>query len=205
MKAMEKTRSSLREDVSRKNQKLQKEEAPQLRGRLTEKDLHIGDKVRVISMGLTGTVTELPRKGKVKVQCGIMNSQVKIDDLILIHEDAFGNTIAEQRGHKSTLKKAFANAQYQTPHEMNLDRAVSVQPEIMLLGMTTDEAIRELDKYLDDARMSHLESVRIVHGKGTGALRNAVQQDLRKQKGISWRSGDFGEGDAGVTIVQLKK
>ena len=205
MKAMEKTRSALREDVSRKNQKLQKEEAPQLKGRLTEKDLHIGDKVRVISMGLTGTVTELPRKGKVKVQCGIMNSQVKIDDLILIHEDAFGNTIAEQRGRKSTLKKAFANAQYQTPHEMNLDRAVSVQPEIMLLGMTTDEAIRELDKYLDDARMSHLESVRIVHGKGTGALRNAVQQYLRKQKGLSWRSGDFGEGDAGVTIVQLKK
>ena len=76
--------------------------------------------------------------------------------------------------------------------------------EINLLGMTTDEAILELDKYLDDARMAHMDSVRVVHGKGTGALRSAVQQYLRKQRWVkSYRSGDFGEGDAGVTIVEL--
>ena len=88
---------------------------------------------------------------------------------------------------------------------MDLSRGSAVSPELNLLGLTTDDAIYKLDKYLDEARVSHLQSVRIVHGKGTGALRNAVHQYLRKQKGInSFRLGDFGEGDAGVTIITLR-
>ena len=77
--------------------------------------------------------------------------------------------------------------------------------ELNLLGMTTDEAIVELDKYLDDAYLAHLSPVRIVHGKGTGALRKAVHQYLRRQKHVaSYRLGEYGEGDAGVTIVEFK-
>ena len=87
-----------------------------------------------------------------------------------------------------------------------LSKSMTISPEINLLGMTTDEALMALDKYLDDARMSHLDTVRVVHGKGTGALRNAVQNYLRKQSFVrSYRGGDFGEGDAGVTIVEFKK
>ena len=205
MAELEKTRSGLRDKVSKKEKKLQKkkEQAP-ARGKLRPEDLHIGDKVRVISMGLTGTVTGEPRDGKVKVQCGIMNSQVRIDDLLLIHEDAFGNPTAIQSG-RSSMKKAFAASEGRTARQLDFSQVQSVSPELNLLGMTTDDAVRELDKYLDDARVSHLESVRIVHGKGTGALRNAVHQYLRRQKWVkSFRLGDFGEGDAGVTIARLK-
>jgi DNA mismatch repair protein MutS2 len=105
------------------------------------------------------------------------------------------------------MKKAFENAGGAGNKQRNLDfsRNQSISPELNLLGMTTDEAINELDKYLDDARMSHLSSVRIVHGKGTGALRKAVHNYLRRQKWIKkYRLGDFGEGDAGVTIVELQ-
>ena len=105
------------------------------------------------------------------------------------------------------MKRAFQNANASggsKQQELNLSRGQSVSAELNLLGKTTDEAIMELDKYLDDARMSHLTTVRIVHGKGTGALRKAVQQYLRRQKWVkSYRTGDFGEGDAGVTIVNL--
>jgi DNA mismatch repair protein MutS2 len=106
------------------------------------------------------------------------------------------------------MKKAFENAGGAGNKQRNLDfsRNQSISPELNLLGMTTDEAINELDKYLDDARMSHLSSVRIVHGKGTGALRKGVHDYLRRQKRVaSFRLGQYGEGDAGVTIVQLKK
>ena len=207
MSAMERTRSSLREGVSGKNKKLsrKKEEPQPLKSRLRPEDLHVGDKVRIISMGLTGVVVQAPRGNKVKVQCGIMVSQARVDDLVLIHEDAFGQPVAEQRG-RSSMKKAFAMQEGKEARQIDLSGSASMRPELMLLGMTTDEAIRELDKYLDEARMAHLESVRIVHGKGTGALRKAVQQYLRKAKGIvSFRAGEFGEGDAGVTIVVLKK
>ena len=86
-----------------------------------------------------------------------------------------------------------------------MSKSASVGIEINLLGKTTDEAIAELDKYLDDAYLSHMPSVRIVHGKGTGALRKAVHNYLRRQKHVeSYRLGEFGEGDAGVTIVTFK-
>ena len=207
MASMERTRSALREQVSKKNEKLSRkqEQVPQGKG-LKASDLHVGDKVRVISMGLTGIVTALAdSSGKVSVRCGIMNSKAALSDLALIHEDAFGNPVT--KGSRSSMKKAFENAGGAGNKQRDLDfsRNQSISPELNLLGMTTDEASRELDKYLDDARMSHLSSVRIVHGKGTGALRKAVHNYLRKQKWVKkYRLGDFGEGDAGVTIVQLQ-
>ena len=207
MASMERTRSALREQVSKKNEKLSRkqEQVPQGKG-LKASDLHVGDKVRVISMGLTGIVTALPdSSGRVSVRCGIMNSKAALSDLALIHEDAFGNPVT--KGSRSSMKKAFENAGGAGNKQRDLDfsRNQSISPELNLLGMTTDEALSELDKYLDDARMSHLSSVRIVHGKGTGALRKAVHNYLRKQKWVKkYRLGDFGEGDAGVTIVQLQ-
>ena len=206
MASMERTRSALREQVVKKNEKLVRvqEEAPA--GKLRASDLHVGDKVRVISMGLTGVVTSLPDAGgKVGVRCGIMNSKAALSDLALIEEDAFGNPV--KKNTRSSMKKAFENAGGAGNQQRDLDfsRNQAISPELNLLGKTTDEALNELDKYLDDARMSHLTSVRIVHGKGTGALRKAVHNYLRKQKWVkSYRLGDFGEGDAGVTIVQFK-
>ena len=206
MASMERTRSALREQVSKKNEKLSRRQEDLPKGRLKASQLHVGDRVRVISMGLKGIVTALPdSNGKVSVRCGIMNSKVDLSDLDFIEEDVSGNPI--KKNSRSSMKKAFENAGGAGNKQRNLDfsRNQAISPELNLLGMTTDQAINELDKYLDDARMSHLSSVRIVHGKGTGALRKAVHNYLRKQKWIkSYRLGDFGEGDAGVTIVQLQ-
>ena len=208
MSAMEQTRTSLREKVSAKNRRLQKPEEKKPRtSQLSPSDLHIGDRVKVLSLGMQGTVTKLPdRQNKVGVQCGIMNSQIPLKDLALIDEET-GMTIDSQAKKKasSALKRAYESRSYAAETSgIDLSRAMNISPEINLLGMTTDEALMALDKYLDDARMSHLDTVRVVHGKGTGALRNAVQNYLRKQSFVrSYRGGDFGEGDAGVTIVNL--
>ena len=204
---MERTRTALRGEIDKKNEKLsyKTEEPAADTRRLKASDLHVGDKVKVLSMGLTGIVTALPdRNGKVNIRCGIMNSQADLKDLALIEEDAYGNPV--KKAPKSGVKRAFMNAggSSLSGKEMDLSKGQSVSAELNLLGKTTDEAVMELDKYLDEARMAHLSTVRIVHGKGTGALRKAVQQYLRRQKWIkSYRSGDFGEGDAGVTIVNL--
>ena len=206
MASMERTRSALREQVSKKNEKLSRPQEQPPVNRIKASDLHVGDKVKVLSMGLTGVVTALPdSSGKVSVRCGIMNSKVAVSDLMIIEEDAYGNPV--RSGSRSSMKKAFENAGGAGNKQRNLDfsRNQSISPELNLLGKTTDEALNELDKYLDDARMSHLSSVRIVHGKGTGALRKAVHNYLRKQKWVkNYRLGDFGEGDAGVTIVTLQ-
>lgn len=208
MSAMEQTRTNLREKVSAKTRRLQKEtEKPVRTSSLKPSDLHIGDRVRVLSLGMQGTVTKLPdRQEKVGVQCGIMNSQIPLKDLALLDEET-GMTIDFRAKKKtnSALKRAYEDRSGRmNAGGMDLSRAMHISPEINLLGMTTDEAVMALDKYLDDARMSHLDTVRVVHGKGTGALRTAVQNYLRKQSWIrSYRTGDFGEGDAGVTIVTL--
>ncbi len=208
MTAMEQTRTNLREKVSAKTRRLQKEtEKPVRTSSLKPSDLHIGDRVRVLSLGMQGTVTKLPdRQEKVGVQCGIMNSQIPLKDLALLDEET-GMTIDSRAKKKtnSALKRAYEDRSGRmNAGGMDLSRAMHISPEINLLGMTTDEAVMALDKYLDDARMSHLDTVRVVHGKGTGALRTAVQNYLRKQSWIrSYRTGDFGEGDAGVTIVTL--
>ena len=219
LSSMERTRTALRNKVNEKNasMKFKSEPAAPAGKKLRASDLHVGDKVRVISMGLTGTVSTLPdRNGKVNVRCGILQSKVDLSDLRLVAEDAFGNTLdaygnpvgsGSRKQSGSAIKRAFRDADKASSSGKGLDlsRGSSVSPELNLLGLTTDDAIWKLDKYLDEARVSNLQSVRIVHGKGTGALRNAVHQYLRRQKWIkSYRIGDFGEGDAGVTIVTLK-
>ena len=153
-------------------------------------DFKIGDSVRVLSMNLNGTVSTLPNaKGDLYVQMGILRSQVNISDLVLIQEAA----------------PAPSNNRRTGSSKLKMSKSLTVSPELMLLGKTVDEALAELDKYLDDAYLAHIPQVRIVHGKGTGALRTAVHNYLRRQKYVkSFRLGTFGEGDAGVTIVDFK-
>ena len=154
-------------------------------------DFKLGESVKVLSMNLTGTVTSLPdSRGNVTVQMGILRSQVHISDLEIIEEAPSYSAKQMKRTSKG---------------KMRMGKSFSVSPEINLLGKTVDEAIAELDKYLDDAYLAHLSSVRVVHGKGTGALRSGVHTYLRRQKHVkSFRLGAFGEGDAGVTIVEFK-
>lgn len=187
---LEKSRRKVHDKIAEKNEKLAlKQEKPNHKT-LKPNQLHLGDSVRIISMGLKGSVSSLPDKnGRLFVQCGIIRSQVSLDDLVLLDEETI-TTGKLQRSSSGKLK---------------LSKSYSVSTEINLLGKTVDEALSELDKYLDDAYLAHLPSVRIVHGKGTGALRNAVQGYLRKNKIIkSYRLGEFGEGDAGVTIAEFK-
>lgn len=154
-------------------------------------DFKLGESVRVLSMNLNGTVSSLPdARGNLFVQMGILRSQVNMSDLEIIEEPT--TITAKQMRRTSTGK-------------MKMSKALNISPEINLLGKTVDEAIAELDKYLDDAYISHVNPVRVVHGKGTGALRNGVHQYLKRQKHVkSYRLGEFGEGDAGVTIVEFK-
>ena len=154
-------------------------------------DFKLGESVKVLSMNLTGTIGSLPdARGNVTVQMGILRSQVNISDLEIIEEVS---PYAPKRMNRTAKSK------------IKMSKSLSVSPEINLLGKTVDEAVAELDKYLDDALLSHLNSVRVVHGKGTGALRAGIHQYLKRQKHVkSYRLGAFGEGDAGVTIVELK-
>lgn len=153
-------------------------------------DFHLGDDVKVLSMNLRGRVTSLPdAKGNLTVQMGILSSQVHISDVEIIEEPM---TLTQKQRQRTSAGK------------IKMSKSMAVSTEINLLGKTVDEAIAELDKYLDDAYLAHLTSVRIVHGKGTGALRNGVHNYLKRQKHVkSYRLGAFGEGDAGVTIVEF--
>ena len=157
---------------------------------ISQVNFKLGEAVKVLSLNLTGTVSSLPNaKGDLFVQMGILRSQVNISDLEIIDEPVItGKHLQKTSSGKMKMKKT-----------------MSVRPEINLLGKTVDEAIAELDKYLDDAYMSHISPVRIVHGKGTGALRSGIHNYLKRQKHVkSYRLGAFGEGDAGVTIVEFK-
>ena len=153
-------------------------------------DFKLGESVKVLSMNLTGTIGSLPdARGNVTVQMGILRSQVNISDLEIIEEVS---PYAPKRMNRTAKSK------------IKMSKSLSVSPEINLLGKTVDEAVAELDKYLDDALLSHLNSVRVVHGKGTGALRKGIHEYLRRQKHVkSYRLAEFGEGDAGVPIVEL--
>ena len=153
-------------------------------------DFKLGESVKVLSMNLTGTISSLPdSRGNVTVQMGILRSQVNISDLEIIEEV---NPYAPKNMRRTGSGK------------IKMSKSLSVRPEINLLGKTVDEAVAELDKYLDDALLSHLNTVRVVHGKGTGALRKGIHEYLRRQKHVkSYHLAEFGEGDAGVTIVEL--
>ena len=191
MKDLEKQREKLRGKISEKNEKLTVKNAPSPQSGLKPSQLKLGESVRIVSMGLKGTVSSLPdHKGNLFVQCGIIRTQTNIKDLVLIQEKDAASTA---KGGRTSSGK------------IRMSKSLSVSPEINLLGKTVDEAMSVLDKYLDDAYLAHLTTVRIVHGKGTGALRTAVQNHLRRVKYVkSYRLGEYGEGDAGVTIVEFK-
>lgn len=188
---MEQERTKLREKMSNLEKNMGVKTAKKPKKELTAKDLRIGDSVRVLSMNLNGTVSTLPdARGNLYVQMGILRSQVKLTDLEKIDDEPSYKPQASSRSGGSRVKMA---------------KSYSISAEINLIGKTTDEAVAELDKYLDDAYIAHLSPVRIVHGKGSGALRKAVHQYLKRQKHVaSYRLGEFGEGDAGVTIVEFK-
>jgi DNA mismatch repair protein MutS2 len=195
MKDMEKARTKVREKISEKNAKLTLNDKPTHK-LLKPGQIKLGDMVKVVSMGLKGTVSSLPdSKGELFVQCGIIRSKVNINDLVLINEDAPG--VANYK--KSGSSKGYSGG------SMGLSKASTISTEINLLGKTVDEALAALDKYLDDAYISHISSVRVVHGKGTGALRQAVHHYLKRVSYVkSYHLGEYGEGDAGVTIVEFK-
>lgn len=187
---MEKERERLRKkmDAARSGMKMEPQKP---RKQHKPGDFKLGESVKVLSINLTGSVTSLPdSKGNVTVQMGILRSQVNISDLEIIEEKPSYTAKQMQKTGKGKLK---------------MGKSFSVSPEINLLGKTVDEAVAELDKYLDDASLAHLSTVRVVHGKGTGALRSGIHSYLKRQKHVkSFRLGAFGEGDAGVTIVELK-
>ncbi len=191
IKDLEKSRQKVRDKISEKNEKLTLKNDKPTHKVLKPTQIKPGDSVKVVSMGLKGTVSSLPDKnGNLFVQCGIIRSKVSLNDLVLIEEETI-NTGKMQRSSSGKLK---------------MSKSYSISTEINLLGRTVDEALSELDKYLDDAYLTHLPSVRVVHGKGTGALRNAVHNYLRKNRVVkSYRLGEYGEGDAGVTIVEFKE
>lgn len=190
MKDLEKARQKVRGKISEKNEKLSVQKNDTSVNTLKPAQIRKGDAVKIISMGLRGTISSLPdKKGNVFVQCGIIRSQVNISDLQLVKEETV--TVPSLQ-HTGTGK-------------IKMSKSAAISTEINLLGKTVDEALFALDKYLDDAYLAHLPSVRIVHGKGTGALRAAVHRQLKRMKNIKeFRLGEFGEGDAGVTIATFK-
>ena len=195
IRELEKKRQKVRDKINEKNEKLSLNASKQsgkqpARKELDPKKLRKGDAVKILSMGLKGTVSTLPdAKGNLFVQCGIMRTQTNIRDLVLTEEETI-STPTLQRTNTGKIK---------------MSKSFSISPEINLLGRTVDEALAELDKYLDDAYLAHLSSVRVVHGKGTGALRSAVHNHLKRMKNVKeYRLGEYGEGDAGVTIVTFK-
>ena len=193
IKELEKKRQKVRDKINEKNGKLalgNTQKKPANQKTVDPKKLKKGDSVKIISMNLKGIVNTLPdAKGNLFVQCGIMRMQTNVNDLMPIKEETI-TAPALQRTNTGKLK---------------MSKSFSVSSEINLLGCTVDEAIAKLDKYLDDAYLAHLPSVRVVHGKGTGALRSAVQSHLKRLKYVKeYRLGEYGEGDAGVTIVTFK-
>ena len=189
--AVERERQELRKRMNKAEKNMSdRQETKKPKKLLTAKDIRPGDSVKVLSMNLKGTVGSRPdSKGFLFVQMGIIRSKVHLSDLELVDEPVITTP---------SLQKTGAG-------KIRMSKSASVSTEINLLGRTVDEAIAELDKYLDDAYIAHLKSVRIVHGKGTGALRKGIHDYLRHQKHVSsFRLGEFGEGDAGVTIVDFK-
>ena len=185
VEALEKERTKLREGMKEKTEKAQ---VKAVKGKLTASDIKEGMTVRIIRLNTIGTVVSLPNsKGNLYVTCGSLSTQVNISDLEIVPEEPKSN-----KPGKSSASKIKAG------------KSLSVSAEINLIGMTKDEAIMALDKYLDDAYIAHISPVRIVHGKGSGILREAVAQKLRRTKTVkSYRLGEYGEGDSGVTIAEF--
>ena len=190
-KELEKHRSDLRKKMDKAGKKVALKTPQKQKSTLRPQDLSLGDSVKVMSLNVKGTVSSKPdSKGMLFVQMGILRSKVHISDLQLIDEPVITGPALSRTG----------------AGKIKMNKSASVRTEINLLGKTVDEAVSELDKYLDDAYLAHLSSVRIVHGKGTGALRKGVHNYLKRLKYVQdFHLAEFGEGDAGVTIVEFKK
>lgn len=190
-KELEKHRSDLRKKMDKAGKKVALKTPQKQKSTLRPQDLSLGDSVKVMSLNVKGTVSSKPdSKGMLFVQMGILRSKVHISDLQLIDEPVITGPALSRTG----------------AGKIKMNKSASVRTEINLLGKTVDEAVSELDKYLDDAYLAHLSSVRIVHGKGTGALRKGVHNYLKRLKYVhDFHLAEFGEGDAGVTIVEFKK
>ena len=194
-KTLEAERTKLRDSLKKVEGGLSlKQETRKPHKAINPKTLKLGDGVRVLSMNLNGTVSSLPdAQGNVFVQMGILRSKVNISDLELLQENSVSGPGLEARRKGSGSSN------------IKMSKSFGISPEINVLGMTVDEAVAQLDKYLDDAYIAHLPQVRIVHGKGTGALRAGIHKHLKRLKYIKeFHLGGFGEGDAGVTIVVFK-
>lgn len=202
IKDLEKARTKVRDKISEKNTKLAAAVEKPTHKVLKPNQIKPGDMVKVVSMGLKGTVSSKPdAKGDLFVQCGIIRSKVNIKDLVLINEDSMSGASNYKKGFGASAGSKRSSGS----GRIGMSKTATISTEINLLGRTVDEAIAELDKYLDDAYLSHAPSVRIVHGKGTGALRQAVQQYLKRISYVkSFHLGEYGEGDSGVTIAEFK-
>ncbi len=193
IRELEQKRQKIRSKINEKNDRLSLTGKDKKQGKQNGVDpgkLKKGDYVKILSMGLKGTVSSLPdAKGNLFVQCGIMRTQTNIKDLAYAQEQTVTTPSPKSTGSG----------------KLKMSKTMTISTEINLLGKTVDEALPELDKYLDDAYLAHLPNVRVVHGKGTGALRNAVHNHLKRLKYVKeYRLGEYGEGDAGVTIVTFK-
>ena len=187
-KEMEKEREELRSRLGDTDNKLAIK-AKKAKKKQTAGDFHIGDTVHVLSLNLKGTVSTLPNtKGDMYVQMGILRSLVNIKDVELAEEDE-----QEKQASKTSIGK------------IRVSKAMNISPELNIIGKRVDEAIPVVDKYLDDAYLAHLPKVTIIHGRGTGALKEAVHSLLKRTKYVkSYRLGEFGEGAGGVTIVEFQ-
>lgn len=202
-KELEAERAKLREQLKKADDQLAvKSKGPSQP--ISPKKLKIGDGVKVLSMNLKGTVSTLPNaKGDLYVQMGILRSLVNIKDLELLHEKdinaSFGDGSSASYGSRAQNRRKGSSSQ------IKLSKSSTISTEVNLIGMTVDEAMPVMEKYLDDAYLAHLSNVRVVHGRGTGALKNACHKRLRQLKYVKdFRLGEFGEGDSGVTIVTFK-
>ncbi|MCR5102487.1 MAG: endonuclease MutS2 [Butyrivibrio sp.] len=191
---LERARTNVNKKISDKNNKLSNQNKKQnpTHPILKESQLKLGESVKIVSMGLKGTISSKPDKdGNLFIQCGIMRTKANIKDLVIIKDEDDG---------KTTMKKFYGN------HKMDLSKASHIKTELNLIGKNSTDAIAELDKYLDDAYVSHMGTVRIVHGKGSGILRQAVHDHLKHVPYVkSYKLGEFGEGDSGVTIVTFSR
>ncbi len=237
-KELEKKRTELRQKMDSAGKKMALKTPEKKKSSLTAKDVSLGDAVKVLSLNVKGTISSKPdAKGMVFVQMGILRSKVHLSDLELIDEPVITGPSIQRTGagrikmNKSasirteinllgkTVDEAIAEldkylddaylahlSSVRVVQRIKMNKSASIRTEINLLGKTVDEAIAELDKYLDDAYLAHLSSVRVVHGKGTGALRKGVHNYLKRLKYVKeFHLAEFGEGDAGVTIVEFKK
>lgn len=199
-KELEAERAKLRGKLNDVDKKLSTPTPAAPKKAVSAKKLRLGDTVRVLSMNLKGTVSSLPNaKGDLYVQMGILRSLVNIKDLEMVEEASITGAGIPEGGYRKSGGHGSGSS------KIKMSKSYSVSPEINLIGMTVDEAVPVLDKYLDDAYIAHLPQVRVVHGRGTGALKAGVHRHLKRLKYVKeFRLGEFGEGDTGVTIVTFK-